>query len=214
MSDNPEPDLAPWREAYRKHVLETGAPPASVFAFCAKLGVPEEEFFARFPNLESFEGDVWAERVRHVRATLAEDPEYGDYPPRQKVLAFLFTFLEAIRGQRSWYLARFPRKLSGKEPPVLRRFRSAYGEWAKPVAAEATGNGELAARLRLDRTFAGVLYAHFRSVIKFNLEDESEGFERTDAFVEKSTRLLFDLAETDVPESAADLFRFLAKRTA
>ena len=197
-------------ETYRIYVLENGKPPPSVFAFCRLLEIGEEEFFAEFPTLESLEGAIWAERVHHVREMLEADEEYATYPPRQKALAFFYTFLEAIRGQRSWYLARFPRKFPAPDPKTLERFRKSFLEWAEPVAAEEVGEGKLATKLKADKKVAKLLYGHFRAILKYHLEDDSENFESTDAFVEKSSRLFFDLADTRIPESAADFFRFLS----
>lgn len=210
MSDEKTRDHTPWMEKYRIHVLENGSPPPSVFAFCRSLGIGEEEFFEAYPTLEAFESEIWAEPVRHVRRVLEADEEYPDYPPRQKALSFFYTFLESIRGQRSWFLARFPRDFPARDPEVLSRFRNAFLEWAYPVAAEEVNTGGLAERIRADRGVGRLLYAHFRAIVKFHLEDGSDGFERTDAFVEKSVRLFFDLADTRVPESATDLFRFLS----
>jgi hypothetical protein len=43
----------------------------------------------------------------------------------------------------------------------------------------------------------------------FNLKDESEKFERTDAFIEKSTTVFFDLMGRQVLDSGFDLVRFM-----
>jgi hypothetical protein len=47
-------------------------------------------------------------------------------------------------------------------------------------------------------------------VIDFSLKDDSRGYERTDAFIEKSVAVAFDLIRTQVVDSALDLARFLA----
>jgi ubiquinone biosynthesis protein COQ9 len=48
-----------------------------------------------------------------------------------------------------------------------------------------------------------------RSVVAFHLKDESTKFERTDAFIEKSVAVLFDLMGRQVLDSGFDLLRFL-----
>jgi len=199
-------------EAYRIHVLENGDPPASVFAFCRSLGISEADFFTHFPSLEALESEIWAACVHNVRETLEADEDYPDYPPRQKALAFFYTFVESILGQRSWFLARFPKDFPACDPRSLNKFREAFLEWAKPVAKEEVGDGMVASRLKADKGLAKLLYGHFRSILKYYLEDDSAGFEQTDAYIEKSSRLFFDLADTRVPESAIDLFRFLSGR--
>ena len=205
----PTPETSDRLAAYRRHVLEHGKPPASVYRFCRDIGIGEADFYEHFSSLQVLEGAIWAERIHHVRSLLAADEEYAAYPPRQKVLAFDYTFLEAIRGQRSWYLLRFPRCQREAEGTRLRKFRQAFLDWAEPVADELAGENTLAERLRAPAVTARLLYAHFCSVLRFHLEDESESFERTDAYIEKTVRLFFDVAEFRAPQSALDLVRFL-----
>ncbi|MEM0965147.1 MAG: hypothetical protein AAGJ81_03210 [Verrucomicrobiota bacterium] len=211
MSEENVSPVEGWIEAYRIHVLEEGEPPASVYAFCSKIGIEESEFFKEFSSLEALESEIWAERIRFVRDTLNGDKDYADYSPHQKSLAFFYTFLEAIMGQRSWYLARFPREYPSRDPLFLQGFRRSFMEWANEVAQE-NRDGAIAKRINAKTIVANLLYAHFRSIIKFALEDKSKGFERTDAYVEKSTRLFFELADANLAESAVDLFRFLSGR--
>ncbi len=210
MEENDALDLDRLFAEYRLIVLETGAPPPTVYAFCKTVGIEEERFFEKFSSLDSLEKEIWAERVDHVVRTLDADEDYRDYAPRQKVLAFLFTFLESIKGQRSWFLARYPRCLTDRDPAVLRKFKGRYTEWADEVAKEAVSDQSALKRLRPEKALTKALYLHFRSVLKYYLEDESDGFEKTDAYIEKTVRLVFDLTDTSVPDSALDLFRFLS----
>lgn len=210
MNDGKKESLNHLFEIYRHTVLETGSPPPSVYAFCKEAGIEEASFFEEFSSLDSLEGEIWAERIDHVVGILSSDPEYAGYPPREKVLAFLYTFLEAIKGHRSWFLVRFPRKMTDRDPAVLNRFRERFHDWANPIAAEALADRGPLKRLNPDRLLKKTLYFHFRTVVKYYLEDDSPGFEKTDAYVEKTVRLLFDLVETNLPDSAVDLFRFLS----
>jgi ubiquinone biosynthesis protein COQ9 len=76
----------------------------------------------------------------------------------------------------------------------------------------ATATGEIAERGRLGGLYPQALYLHFRAVIDFYVKDTSPRYERTDAFVEKSVTLAFDLLRTQAIDSAFDLLRFLAPR--
>jgi hypothetical protein len=68
---------------------------------------------------------------------------------------------------------------------------------------------EIAERGRLSALYPEALYLHLRGAIDFNLRDESRGYERTDAFIEKTVAVAFDLLRTQVFDSALDLARFL-----
>ena len=71
-------------------------------------------------------------------------------------------------------------------------------------------HGEIASYGQGSRVYAQVFALHFLSVIDFWLRDESPGFERTDAFIEKTVRLATDLIGRGPIDSAVDLARFFA----
>jgi hypothetical protein len=73
-------------------------------------------------------------------------------------------------------------------------------------------SGEIAERGRLAGLYPSALYLLLRSVLDFHVKDTSARFERSDAFVEKSVNLAFDLMRTQAIDSAFDLLRFLAPR--
>lgn len=91
--------------------------------------------------------------------------------------------------------------------------RRAFTDFVDEVLNEGEGTGEVACRGTLTRTYPLGLFGHFLSVIEFNLEDTSKGFERTDAYIEKSVRLAFDVIGTQAVDSAFDLLRFLRGRS-
>jgi hypothetical protein len=57
------------------------------------------------------------------------------------------------------------------------------------------------------------MYLLLRSVIDFHVKDTSARYERSDAYVEKSVNLAFDLLRTQAIDSAFDLLRFLVPRS-
>ncbi len=65
----------------------------------------------------------------------------------------------------------------------------------------------------LSKTYPQGLFGHFVTAVEFNLADDSAGFERTDAYIEKSVKLAFDVIGTQALDSAFDLVRFLSGRS-
>ena len=78
------------------------------------------------------------------------------------------------------------------------------------MVAHGVTTGEIAPRGRIEGCYPGALRRHFRSVIDFHVRDRSARFERTDAFIEKSAGLAFDLLRPQAIDSLGDLLRFLA----
>tara|TARA_B100001093_G_scaffold223682_1_gene214362 strand:- start:56309 stop:56953 length:645 start_codon:yes stop_codon:yes gene_type:complete len=200
---------------YQHYVLEHGKPPPSVYAFAKELGIEERELFEHFGSFESLESSLWEETVRETIESVRSGEDWAGLNAHQCLLTFLYAYCDRILDQRSFFLARFPRwkRSSGQPPEGLCGMRTAFTELADEILERGMSNGEIACRGSLTRTYPIVLFGHFLSVIEFNLADASSGFERTDAYVEKSVRLAFDVIGTQAVDSAFDLFRFLSGRS-
>jgi hypothetical protein len=200
---------------YQHCVLEHGNPPPSVYAFAKELEIGEREFFEHFGSFESLESSLWEEAVRETLDSVRSGEDWAGFNGRQCLLTFLYAFCDRILDQRSFFLARFPRwnKSSGQPPKGLCGVRVAFTELADEILEKGMSNGEVACRGAMTRTYPLGLFGHFLSVIEFNLADTSSKFERTDAYIEKSVRLAFDVIGTQAVDSAFDLFRFISGRS-
>jgi hypothetical protein len=201
-------------QAYIDHVLEEGKPPASVFKFCRSLEVPEKDFYQLLSSFPALEGQVWASWIDQTTAAISASPEWAGFNARQRLLTFFFAFFERAVEHRSFLLARFPcpkQRLTGEAASIagLKRRFEAFTESTLQHGVET---GEIASRGPLNRLYAPALTELVLGAIEFHIRDDSAGFERTDAFVEKTTLLAFDLLHRSVLESAVDLVRFVAQR--
>ncbi|MEM7143556.1 MAG: TetR/AcrR family transcriptional regulator [Verrucomicrobiota bacterium] len=199
---------------YREQVLETGHAPASVYAFTKSFGASERDFFEQFASFEALESAIWRTAVEETIAKVQEPEDWEAFTAQQKLLTFYFAFTDQILNQRSFFLARFPRSdgRCGWPPKHLHGMRDAFVTFAKSTVDTGMERDEIVCRGPLTRGYPQGLFLHFLTVIDFNLNDDSSAFERTDAFIEKSMRLAFDLIGTQAIDSAADLVRFLFRR--
>jgi len=197
-------------EAYLDGLLDDGKPPASVRTFCRQQGISEKDFYAHFASFEALEGRIWKQLVDDTVAVLQADEDYAAYPFRQKLAAFYYTYLESALDRRSYMLLRFPGIQLVNPPAYLSKCQHAFEDFVQPLLDEAKENKEVATRGKLNKTYPSLLFAQFLFIIDYWLKDESDGFERTDALVEKSTRLAFDLIGAQVFDSAIDFVRFMA----
>ena len=126
------------------------------------------------------------------------------------MLAFLFAFLEKSLDVRSVMLFRFRNLSPLSNPDWLCGMERRFKEWASELVSHAIDSGEIAGRGRLGGLYPSALYLLLRSLIDFNVKDTSVRYERSDAFVEKSVNLAFDLMRTQAIDSAFDLLRFIA----
>lgn len=198
-------------DAYWEHLLEHGAPPASVFKFCKEHGITEREFYSEHGSFESIEEDFWQQTVEETLATMESDKDVELYDSRQLLLAFYYTYFEQALDHRSRFLLRFP-CLKSMGASQLKGFRRAFKEFAASLMTKAREEEVVTDIKRLNDLQEKGLYPQFRFLIDFYVKDSSRGFEDTDALIEKSVRFFFDTARLPAFESTVDLLRFLLPR--
>ncbi len=196
-------------QRYFAIIAETGAPASSLPAFCAELGVDDAAFHEFFPSLEAIEDAFWTGVMDHVLKSLAGGLEWPEFTARQRLLTFLFAFLENAADQRALLQARFGAGGLLARPEALRGLEARFKEFAAALVAHGVATGEIADRGRLAAIYPEALYFHFRSVIDFSLKDVSPGLERTDAFIEKTVHLAFETLRAQAFDAAFDVLRFL-----
>jgi hypothetical protein len=196
-------------EAYIQYLGEHGQPPVTVTRFCKDNGFDEVRFFKDFASFDALEAAFWGGIVSRVVDAVKAGAEWNGFAARERYLAFLYAFMEQSLGNRSLFLLR----LKGVSPftrlPGLRKMEVRFKEFADTVVSHGFSTGEIADRGSLRSFYPNALYIHFRGVMQFNLQDDSEGYERTDIFIEKTVKLAFELIRSQPVDSAFDLGKFL-----
>jgi len=204
------PDLrAEIIDGFAAHWTEEGHPPRSVARFCKGLGLTEAVFFKHFPSLHAVEKAFWRHWITKVISAVEGGEDWEEFTDRERYLAFLFALTQSANARRSLLLERFHDISPISHPAALEGMRSEFLEFARRLVDRGMESGEIADRRGLTSLYPGILYVHLRWVIDQWLKDESEEFERTDAFIEKTVALAFDLFRSQALDSAADLIRFL-----
>ena len=196
-------------ESYINHLREHGIEPASVFRFCKDLNIEEKEFFSQFASFQAVESAYWEEVLDGVIRAVESGEEYASFTARQRFLTFGYAFLERSLEIRSLMLTRLGDVSLLSRPSFLAGFESRFKEFAKGLVEHGEKQGEVASRGRVSDLYPQGLYFVLRSVIAYHLKDQSQAFERSDAYLEKSVNLAFDILRTQPLDSAFDLARFL-----
>lgn len=197
------------RDAYRAHILEEGEPPVSVYRFCRHLEIEEKVFFEHFSSLEALEASIWEEWSAQARHAIETDADSDSAGAMQLHLTYLYTFIDILQSNRSFLLLRWPRN-TGPVCPRLRGLRRDFDLLASQILQKGRETNEIRCPRQLDSALSSALATHLIWVVEFYCDDDSDGFERTDAFIEKSVRLFFELAGGSAIASGIDLARFLA----
>jgi len=206
MSEKARNDL---QESYWKHLLLTGERPKSVYALMDSLQREEAEFYESYASLEAIESAYWQATVDETINVLEKDEDYAEYPADQKLLAFYFTYITHIQGERSRLVGFFP-KPGMSLPHSLKGMKDSFKAYAKGIVSEGVQQGIFADRKKLLEQYDRFILMHFLAIIHFYIKDNSESFQDTDAFIEKSSHFAIQSAANGVLESGFDFVRFIA----
>ncbi len=196
--------------SYKEFLLTEGRKPTSIFKFCKDLGIAEEEFYKHFGSFESLEKTIWQGYFETTRNSMETDPAYIQFTAREKILTFYFSFAELLKAERSFVLYHLKSiKKSGVIHSSFKSFKSSFDNWINGVLNEGKSTGEIAKRPFLDERYSILFWMQLMFILQFWSRDESINFEKTDAAIEKSVMLAFDLIGKGVLDNAIDFGKFL-----
>jgi len=198
------------KSSYVEYVLTQGQRPATVYKFCLDLGIREDAFYAHFGSFDGLEKQIWKGFIDKTITRLRADEAFAQFSTREKILAFYYTLLEELKNSRSYVLfqlehSRRPELI----PTYIKAFKAEFEAFFDALLNEGKDNGEIATRPLLDKRYPQLFWMHLGFILLFWKEDDSPGFEQTDAAVEKSVNLAFDLIGKGAVDSAIDFAKFL-----
>ncbi len=211
QAKNPPASAEQVADMYWDYVLTKGHEPASVYAFCKYAELTEGDFYQHHSSFSALESRYWESLVRETIDVLEADDDYAEYDIQQKLLAFYFTFFTHVQRHRSRLVECFP-CMRDLKPDSLRAMRQTFTSWADELMQEGLASGQIADRKKLNELYAKGLFEQLRFLIDYYRKDTSDGFQDTDALIEKSVRFFADSASSGVLDSALDLARFMMRR--
>jgi len=94
-------------------------------------------------------------------------------------------------------------------PGYLKGFKESFEKFFENILNQGKSKGEVATRPYLDKRYPQLFWLHLGFILIFWKEDDSAGFEKTDAAIEKSVNLAFDLIGKGAVDAAIDFGKFL-----
>jgi len=197
-------------KGYREYLLTEGKQPPSVFKFCKDIGLSEEEFYKYFGSFDALEKEIWKGFIDKTSKRLESDEAYLTFTSREKILTFYFALAELLKTDRSFVLHQLKSiKSPGMTPNFLKSFKTSFEGWITGVLNEGKSTGEVAKRPFIDERYQGLFWLHLMFILQFWSKDESPEFEKTDAAIEKSVNLAFELIGKGVLDNALDFGKFI-----
>lgn len=215
------------RKAYTEYVLEHGVQPPSVFQFAKKLKIAEPEFYDHYASFDAIEADIWLTFFTQTRATVETDGAYQGYSVREKLLAFYYTWIELLKGQRSFVVYSYGRLRNALAPAtsragmmarrqtsttnprmVFQPFKDAFYDYARDLLAEGRESKEVEPRPFVGDRYVNALWRQTLFLLNFWVRDTSKGFEKTDTAIEKAVNTAFDLLGRSPLDTLFDFVKF------
>jgi AcrR family transcriptional regulator len=196
--------------AYIDFLLNHGQRPASVFKFAQDVGIKEDDFYIYFGSFEGLDQAIWKGFIERTVQRLMTDTAYAGFSVREKILAFYYTFFEDLKANRSFVLLQLNQEAKRElVPPYLKEFKGAYSSYIEDLLSLGKTTGEIRNRPYLDKVYPRLFWMQMAFLLTFWRNDNSAGFEQTDAAVEKSVNLAFDLIGKGAIDTAFDFAKFL-----
>jgi hypothetical protein len=196
---------------YIEYYLTHSNSPHNVFLFAQFAKMDEETFYKNYASLDALEADIYGEWFKQTMTGCINSSPWAQYSTREKVLAICYTYIETIKPHRTFITLLKKRDFKNLPhwPKYLNGLHTTFKQMVEPILREGITSAELAERKYLDAKYVDVLWVNFLFVLKFWIEDDSEGFEKTDAAIEKSINLAMDLMAKGPLDAALDFGKFL-----
>lgn len=197
---------------YMNDVLELNEVPKNVFVFCKKHGIEESDFYSFFGSMDSLKQAIWVKFFENSVEAIEKEAAFEGYTDKNKLLALYFTLFEILTLNRSYVLYALKENQEGlKNLKSLKVFRTHFKEYI--VSTIKSNPTEVLGKVAkvTDPVYAEGAWLQFLFLLKFWMDDNSKGFEKTDVLIEKSVNTVVDLLDTKPLESLFDLGKFLWK---
>lgn len=200
-------------EIYMNEVLLGTTALSSVYVFAKNNNFEEAQFYKYFNSFDSLEKKIFAKFCEKTVKILLENEEYKTYDAKSKLLSFYFTFFETLTANRSYVLVALRGNKNKLESlKLLSNLRLEFIEFiSSEIHIDSIDFKNDKINKIQDKSFAEVSWIQFLFTLQFWLEDESEDFEKTDIFIEKSVKASFDLKDLTPLTSVFDFAKFLWK---
>jgi hypothetical protein len=176
------------KSEYLKKLLRTGQEPVTPFAFASELGIEEDDFFSRYNSFKALEKEIWLDIYDHVHAAISAD---------------------VFKQNRSLVLFRLgslPRH--NTDPWFLEKFKLLYLDMMANLLSEAIESDEVMARPYVSDHYKDVLWIQALYISRVWANDDSEDHQITDAAIEKTVNLIFELMRKGPVDLMVDFAKF------
>ena len=194
---------------YMEYRLEHGENKVSEYHFCKAYNLEEGAFYKLTPSLKKLSELVYLMMHDPCLELLVQDESFETYSKENKVLSYFYTLFEIFTANRSFILM----DLSSMQVTKLKLLKQGFQDFIKSLHLEPLDIKEKRIQQIQSKSVEELYFVQLISAIKFWIEDESLGFEKTDLYIEKSVKAGFEISKTLEMKEVLDFGKFMFKET-
>ncbi|MEO9570166.1 MAG: TetR family transcriptional regulator C-terminal domain-containing protein [Polaribacter sp.] len=199
-------------EIYMDEVL-MGKKSSTVYEFSKTHNFEESDFYKYFKDFKILEKKIFQLFCTNTIHLLVENEDYKTYDSKTKLLSFYYTFFEILTLNRSYVILKLKENKNKLESlKLLSKLRE---EFLMFITAEIYSDNfdfkNKTINKIQDKGINEAAWVQLLFTIQFWLDDESQNFEKTDVFIEKSITASFDLKDLTPLKSVFDFAKFMWK---
>jgi len=197
---------------YMESVLENEQFPLSVYRFCKINAIEESKFYKTYASLDSLKHEVWQAFFENTIDLIHKNQRFDELSRKDRLLTFYFTFFEVLLLNRSYvFFALNSLGSSMSAIGQLKKLKKCFKDFSSDLIEE--GNVDKTTKITQHPVvlFSEAAWVQLLFLLKFWLDDTSEGFERTDEAIEKSVNVAFNVFDNTQLEALFDFGKFLWK---
>lgn len=198
-------------QAYIQYILTHGKQPTSVFSFTQDIKLNEAEFYNHFGSFEGIDKHIFNSFYTNTMEVLTKSKDFQSFDARNKLLSFYYTFFEVLKANRSYAVFALKSYKTVQAITILADLRRNFRTFLEDLNIETIDLKNAQLENIKDKGVRELIWNQLLMTIKFWLEDNSKGFEKTDIFIEKSVNASFDILDTTPLKSVIDFGKFLFK---
>ena len=199
-------------KAYMDYVLEHEKTPKSVYKFAKDNGMTEQDFYQFFGSFEGLRKEIWNTFFTMTMDVAHKNEDYEHFSNREKMLTFFYTFFELLTLNRSYVLYTLHNHQNMMDKmDQLKGLRRHVKDFAKDLISQ---RNETKSNILLERSesiYSEGAWVQMLFLLKFWMDDDSAGFEKTDMAIEKSVNTIFDVFDNTPLDAVFDFGKFLWK---
>lgn len=197
---------------YMDYVLEHEAVPKSIYKFCKDNKIEETTFYEYFGSVSGLQKVIWNKFFSNTEVLMNENKEYEQFSNKDKMLTFFYSFFELLNLNRSYVLFALQNDTNVmKNMEQLKRLRHHIKNFASDLINESNADKKLKITQHNPKLFSEGAWLQFLFILKFWMDDDSPGFEKTDMAIEKSITTVFDVFDNTPLDNIIDFGKFLFK---